>query len=127
MAAAWEKDKYLRVSWKIGKDRSMDQQAIAEIWYRQISHELAEDTPEGVKAECKLRFGVPILRADDEDFRSVWDERIKGMFSYEQKLSLMRYMPVTSLMTVEQMAAYLDTLQKEYARRGVILEARDGV
>lgn len=127
MSAAWEKDKYLRVNWKVGKDRSMDQQAIAEIWYRQIAHELSEDTPEGVKCECKLRFGVPILRAGDDDFRAMWDERIKSIFSYEQKLALMRYLPVTSLMTVEQMANYLDHLQKEYARRGVVLECRDGV
>lgn len=125
MASAWEKDKYLRVSWKIGKDRSIDQQALAEVWYRQIAHELGEDTPEGVKCECKLRFGVGILRSSDEDFRFMWDEKIKHMFTYEQKLSLMVYLPVTSLFTTEQMKSYLDEVQKDYARRGIFLESRN--
>jgi hypothetical protein len=123
VTAAWEKDKYLRVSWKIGKDRSTDQQALSEVWYRQVSQQLAEDTPEGVKLECKLRFGVPILRAGDPDFCAMWDDRIKGILSYEQKLALMRYLPVTSLMTTEQMSNYMDTVQKEYARRGIVLES----
>lgn len=105
----------------------MDQQALAEVWYRQIAHELGEDTPEGVKCEFKLRIGVPILRATDDNFRAMWDEKIKGIFTYEQKLALMRYLPVTSLLTVEQMTQYLDSVQKEMARRGVVLESRDGV
>lgn len=127
MASAWEKDKYLRVSWKIGKDRSSEQQALAETWYRQVAHELGEGTPEDVKCEMKLRVGVPILRANDINFCAMWDDKVKGIFSYENKLALMRYLPVTSLLTVEQMSAYLDTMQKEWARRGVVLEARDGV
>lgn len=127
LSEAWERGKYLRVSWKTGRDRSMDQQALAECWYRQISHELGEGTPEDVKCECKLRFGVAILRAGDEEFRAIWDEKFKGRIDYEQKLALMRYLPVTSLMSTEQMTAYLDTVQKEMARRGVLLESRDGV
>lgn len=127
MSSAWEKDKYLRVSWKIGRDRSMDQQALAEVWYRQVSHELGEDTPEGVKCECKLRIGVPILRAGDEEFRAVWDEKFKHQLAYEQKVALMRWLPVTSLMTTEQMSEYLNTMQKEMARRGVVLESNDGL
>lgn len=118
----WRKHHYLRVTIKTGKDRSLDQNAISHAWYEQVSRELREDAPEDVKAECKLRFGVPILRAHDEDFREMYDASMKGHLSYEQKLKAMRFIPVTSLMTVQQLSQYLIDMQNHYATVGVILE-----
>lgn len=120
LRAAYAEARYVRVSWTTGKDRSLDQNAIGHAWYEQISTELREDTPEGVKCECKLRYGVPILRAEDEQFRAFYDAGLKRL-SYEQKLTAMRYVPVTSLMTVPQKSRYLETMQMEYAKRGVML------
>ncbi|SEO76720.1 hypothetical protein SAMN02800692_2015 [Luteibacter sp. UNC138MFCol5.1] len=119
---AWGKHHYLRVTIKTGKDRTLDQNAISHAWYEQIARELREDTAEGVKAECKLRFGVPILRAGDEEFREMYDASIRGHLSYEQKLKAMRFIPVTSLMTTSQLSQYLEDVQREYAGRGVMLE-----
>lgn len=121
----WGKHHYLRVTIKTGKDRSLDQNAISHAWYEQIARELREDSPEGVKEECKLRFGVPIMRADDEDFREMYDVAIKGHLSYEQKLKAMRFLPVTSLMTVSQLSRYLVDMQNHFATRGVLLEFPD--
>jgi hypothetical protein len=118
----WAKHHYLRVTIKTGKDRSLDQNAISHAWYEQISRELREDAPDDVKAECKLRFGVPILRAHDEDFREIYDASMKGHLSYEQKLRAMRLLPVTSLMTVQQLSQYLVDMQNHFATRGVMLE-----
>jgi len=118
----WGKHHYLRVTIKTGKDRSLDQNAISHAWYEQISRELREDTPDDVKAECKLRFGVPILRAHDDDFREIYDASIKRHLSHEQKLRAMRLLPVTSLMTVQQLSQYLVDMQNDYAKRGVMLE-----
>lgn len=118
----WNQHKFLRLNIKTGKDRSLDQNAISHAWYEQIARELREDTPEGVKCECKLRFGVPILRAADADFREMYDTAIRGHLSYEQKLKAMRFIPVTSLMTVPQLSHYLEDMQREWARRGVLLE-----
>ncbi len=118
----WNQHKFLRLNIKTGKDRSLDQNAISHAWYEQIARELREDTPEGVKCECKLRFGVPILRAGDADFREMYDNSIRGHLTYEQKLKAMRFIPVTSLMTVLQLSNYLEDMQREFARRGVQLE-----
>lgn len=125
IAAQWDEHKYLRISIRTGKDRSLDQNAISHAWYEQISRELGEDSPEGVKCECKLRFGVPILRAADADFREMYDAAIKGHLSYEQKLKAMRFIPVTSLMTIKQSSQYLEDVQRHYAQRGIILEFPD--
>jgi len=102
--------------------RSLDQNAIGHVWYNQISKELKEQTPLEVKCECKLTIGVPILRAENEDFRKMYDAAIRGNLTYEEKLEVMKYLPVTSLMSVKQKSRYLEHVQQTYARRGVILE-----
>lgn len=124
---AWKEHRYLKVSYSVEKDRSASQNALSHVWYEQISRELAEDTPEGVKCECKLRYGVPILRADDDEFRAAYDSAIRETLTYEQKLDAMRILPVTSLMNVSQLSQYLETLQREFARCGVQLEFPDEV
>lgn len=118
----WGKYKFLRLNIKVGKDRSLDQNAISHCWYDQVARELREDTVVGVKRYCKLHFGVPILRAEDAEFREFYDSAIKSHLSYEQKLKAMDMVPVTSRMTVKQLSQYLEDVQAEYAKRGVLLE-----
>lgn len=118
----WEAHKFIRVAIKTGQDRSLSQNAISHVWYGQVSRELREQTAEDVRCECKLRFGVPILRAEDADFRELYDTAIRRNLSYEQKLMAMRYLPVSSLMTKQQLSRYLEAMQVEYAPRGVVLE-----
>jgi hypothetical protein len=60
--------KFLKLSAKIGKSRSIDQNAISHCWYEQLARELKEDDALGWKAYCKLHHGVPLLRAEDEEF-----------------------------------------------------------
>ena len=114
--------KFVKVSAKAGKARSIDQNAISHAWYEQLARELREDDALGWKSYCKLNHGVPILRAEDEQFRTFYDSSIKSTLTYEQKLSAMRYLPVTSLMTKAQLSAYLEAMQKDFERRGVRLE-----
>lgn len=113
--------KYLTVSITHGKARTLDQNAISHTFYEQVSRELREDTPLGVKSFCKLHFGVPILRAEDEDFRAMYDRVVKPM-AYEDKLDLMSFFPVTSLMKTPQLSQYLESVQRHYQRLGVWLE-----
>lgn len=119
--AKWEQYKFLRVSIKTGKDRSLPQNAITHAWYGQIARELREDDELGWKCYCKLHHGVPILRAEDDEFRETYDGAIKGL-SYEQKLKVMRLLPVTSLMTKEQLSKYAELVRLDFACRGVMLE-----
>ncbi|TWI04831.1 hypothetical protein IP90_00969 [Luteimonas cucumeris] len=112
--------KYLRMTVKSGRTRSVDQNAISHAWYGQIARELREDDELGWKCYCKLHHGVPILRAEDDDFRGSYDAAIKGL-TYEQKLKVMRLLPVSSLMTKAQLSKYLEAVQADFVGRGVML------
>lgn len=99
-----------------GKPRSLDQNAISHKWYEQVSNELKECSELDVKCFCKLHYGVPILRAEDDDFREAYDTAIKPL-PYEKKLIAMRVLPVTSIMSVKQLSQYLEIVQDAYAGR----------
>jgi hypothetical protein len=118
----YRQHKYLRVSAKAGKDRSLDQNAISHLWYEQLARELREYDALGWKCECKLLHGVPILRAEDAEFRTFYDRAIKQSLSYEEKLAAMKFLPVTRLMTTPQMSKYLEAMRDHFLRRGVRLE-----
>ena len=117
----YQHHRYVKINAKSGKARSLDQNSISHAWYEQLARELREDDALGHKCYCKLHHGVPILRAEDEEFRTAYDATIKGM-TYEQKLQVMRLLPITSLMVKDQLSKYLEAMQADYSRRGVRLE-----
>lgn len=108
--------RFVRVTLKTGKARSHDQNSISHAWYEQIARELREDTALGVKCFCKLHYGVPIMRAEDEEFRELYDSVVKPL-PYEKKLEAMKAWPVTSLMTKDQLSQYLQAMQDGHAGR----------
>lgn len=113
LRALFKLHKYLNVSAKTGKSRSVDQNAISHAWYEQLAREIKDEDALGWKCFCKLNFGVPILRAEDEEFKTFYDKSIKKL-NYEQKLIAMKYLPVTSLMTKEQLSKYLEAMQSHF-------------
>ena len=119
---AYKANGFVEVDIRTGKRRSDDQSALSHVWYEQIARELREHSAHEVKRECKLIFGVPILRAEEPDFRDQYDALIKSRFTYEEKLQMMDFFPVTSLMTTDQLSRYLEAMQAAYAKRGVSLE-----
>ena len=119
---SYQAHRFVKLSFRTGKARSLDQNAISHAWYEQLSRELREDDALGWKAYCKLNYGVPILRAEDDEFREFYDRNIKKSLTYEQKLAAMKYLPVTSLMTKKQLSAYLEAIRDAFAKRGVRLE-----
>lgn len=121
LRAAWKEHRYLRVTGSVDKPRSLDQNALSHTWYDQVSRELGEDSPLAVKAYCKLHFGVPILRAENELFREVYDIAVLRTLSYEQKLKLMEVFPVTSEMTTTQLTKYLEAVREHYKNRVELL------
>lgn len=110
----------LTVQHKQGADRSLDQNHLQFLWANEFAAAMGDRTGEEVRLDWKLRHGVPILRAECDGFRATYDKNLKGL-SYADKVALMAYIPVTSLMTVKQMTAYLDTVQREAAQHGVRL------
>ena len=82
-----------------------------------------DQTAQEYRAEIKLRYGVPILRRDDEEFRQQYNRLILNR-SYEEKLDFMLppiEMPVTSLMSKEQKAEMLDNVIRDYTKQGFFL------
>lgn len=90
--------------------RSDLQNRLSHAWYAELANELKEYDTIGYKSFCKLHFGVPIMRTDDDEFRQVYDSAIKGL-SYEKKIEIMKILPVTSLMSTKQLTQYLDAVK----------------
>lgn len=120
---AFGRSKFIRLIIR-EKVRSLNQNDQAHVWYEQISLELREDTPLGVKCVSKLNVGVPIMRSIDSEFRAFYDKVLKPR-SYEDKIEAMKYIPVSSLMPVDAASQYLEELQKFWAKHGVVLEFKN--
>lgn len=106
-----------------GKNRTNEQNKLQRLWLREAAEQLGEDTPEGYRAYCKLHFGVPILRGENEEFREAYD-RIIRPHSYEDKLTMMALpldFPVTRLMKTGQKKRYLDDVWIHFTNLGVKL------
>ena len=98
------------------KRRSLPQNDKSHVWYNEVDKQLC--LPVGTtKCECKLYFGVPILRAENEEFCKGYDKLIKNRMTKEEKLELMRWFPVTSLMTKAQKSRYMESVQHYYVDR----------
>jgi hypothetical protein len=79
----------LTVSFTRGEKRTNPQNNTIHMWYGEIASQLGDTTSIEVRAECKLIFGVPILRRDDDVFRVDYDRDFRP-FQYETKLRLFR-------------------------------------
>lgn len=110
-----------------GRKRSIEQNRMQRLWLNEIAEQLGDRTAEEVRGDAKLRFGVPILRAENETFREKYDRIIKPL-PYEAKIELMMEpmdFPVTRLMTVGQNARYLDAMSRHYVAQGIALTDPD--
>lgn len=106
-----------------GKHRTNDQNRLQRLWVNEIAEQLGDQTPEEVRGYCKLKFGVPILRAENEVFRISYDKIVKPL-PYEQKLELMMEpfdFGVTRIMTTRQKKAYLDNIYRHFTGQGLVL------
>ena len=106
-----------------GDDRSIEQNKLQRMWMNEIEEQRGDQTAEEWRGYCKLRFGVPILRADDEEFCEKYDRIIKP-HPYEVKVEMMMEpldFPVTRLMTTRQKTRYLDAIYAHFTGIGVRL------
>lgn len=101
--------------------RSLSSNALSHQWYKEVALQTSA-APQEVRAFSKLHYGVPIMLAESEKFAEKYNHSIRKTLTYEQKLSVMDLLDVTSLMSRDQMNRYLTDMQREYANRGVILE-----
>ena len=114
------------ISWVKGHDRTAAQNRLQWRWAGEVARDLAGEDRAGYQAEFKLLIGVPILRAENEEFRLFYDEFIKP-HSYEAKLKAMRgpNIEVSSRMNKTQMTNCLDRIWSTYTAQGVQLTLPD--
>lgn len=118
--------KFVVVSMRPGKDRTLDQNALWFAFYKRISEMTQIGDPSDARKYCKLHHGVQILLNEDQDFQAAW-YRVMRHLSYEEKLDMMGDcklfgpdgMPVTSLFNRAQGVAYTDRILAEFTPRGV--------
>lgn len=105
-----------------GAGRAPEQNRLSQRWFTDVSRQLGDQTHGEVRAFCKLRFGVPILCAENPAFRQAYD-RTMDHLTYEEKLAAIEALdlPVTRLMTVKQMTAFMDAMQRHWSAAGVRL------
>lgn len=113
------------------KKRSLDANAVQHAWYKQISETTGMSIPD-IEAYCKLELGLPIIRFDvktqDEidtaEYTNFTFDKIKfDDRPYDQKVKIIKKMPVTRLMSTRQHNQFRDQMQQDYAPN-IILEYR---
>lgn len=117
----WREKKWLKVTARVGKSRSLPQNALQHVWYTQMAMEDRSDDIRGHTRHCKLTHGVPILCADDPEYRAAC-RRMLGPLPYEARMEAMDWYPVTRFFTKEQESKYLEAVQADYGSRSIYLE-----
>lgn len=125
--AMYKAKKYVVVSLRPGKDRTLDQNALWFAMYKRISEMTQIGEPADARRYCKLHFGVQILLNEDSGFQAAW-YRVMRHLPYEEKLALMGEhklfgpdgFPVTSLFNRAQGIQYTDRMAAYFTGQGVV-------
>lgn len=118
--------KFVVVSLRPGKDRTLDQNALWFAFYKRIAEMTQIGDAADARRYCKLHIGVQILLNEDVEFQQAW-YRVMRHLTYEEKLAAMGGcklfgpdgMPVTSLFNRVQGVAYTDRILAEFTPKGV--------
>lgn len=105
------------------KKRSVKQNRLQRLWMNEAADQLKEFTAEEYRGYCKLHFGVPILRSENNEFKEAYDRVIRPL-SYDKKILCMCVpldFPVTRMMTTKQLATYLDSIYLFFTEHGAKL------
>lgn len=111
-----DKGPYLVTAEKFKPDRSGAQNRLSYMWYAFIGKQTGEGK-DYIRNYCKFTYGCEIVSADDSEFSRFYDNLI-NKYDYEDCVSAMQYIQVTSLMNVKQMADYLNHIDLYAVERG---------
>ena len=102
-----------------GAPRTIEQNKLQRKWLLE-AQEQGDQTAEEYRGYCKLWFGVPILRNENEEFRKSYDKIITPLL-YPMKLEMMMVpldFSVTRKMTTKQKSQYLDQMYEFFTAQG---------
>lgn len=98
-----------------GKKRSLSQNGLFHAWMGQIA-KATRDDPASVKADCHIQWGIPIFRAEDEDYADFIQRALGGLHRGAVKERIVKgFIPCTSLMSRPILARYMDAVWRHYA------------
>lgn len=98
-----------------GDKRGLSQNGLFHAWMGQIA-KATHDDPASVKADCHIRWGIPMLRADDALYSAFIEAALGGRTRAEVKAMIMAgYIPCTQLMSKAILSQYMDAVWQEYA------------
>ena len=103
--------KYMNAT--ISDKRSLDQNALKEVWYKDISTHRGDVSINEARRECKLKHGVTILRRDSPMNNWLYEKSL-DLLPYEKQLIMMDAFGITSEMSTSQMKEYLSEINLEY-------------
>lgn len=109
---------YLRGSYIIGAKRTIPQNRMDFELYTLIS-EYSHQSIDEVRGQCKLDYGVPIIRRDDAEADKMIGHAIDHL-DREEQLKSMRFINVTSLMSRFQQNEFIKTLIDVWAGEGIV-------
>lgn len=126
LTSMYRDKKFVVVSLRPGKDRTLDQNALWFAFYKRIAEMTQIGDAADARRYCKLHIGVQILLNEDPEFQQAW-YRVMRHLPYEEKLAMMGEcklfgpdgFPVTSLFNRAQGVAYTDRILAEFTARGV--------
>lgn len=129
LTSMFREKKFVVVSLRPGKDRTLDQNALWFAFYKRIAEMTQIGDAADARRYCKLHIGVQILLNEDEEFQQAW-YRVMRHLPYEEKLAMMGEcklfgpdgFPVTSLFNRAQGVAYTDRILAEFTGKGVFFD-----
>ncbi|MFJ7312928.1 hypothetical protein ACIQVE_09180 [Pseudomonas sp. NPDC098747] len=121
--------KFVVVSLRPGKDRTLDQNRLWFAMYKRISEMTQIGDEADARRYCKLHIGVQILLNEDAGFQVEW-YRVMRHLPYATKLEMMGGcklfgpdgFPVTSLFNRAQGVAYTDRIVARFGQQGVYFD-----
>ena len=127
LTAMFREHKYLVVSLRPGKDRTLDQNALWFAMYQRIAQMTQIGDVDDARRHCKLHLGVPIMRRDSVEFFNAWNRSFLHL-TYEEKLAYMGDcalfgpdgFPVTRLFNRKQGIEYTNRIVDEFTAKGVV-------
>lgn len=127
LTAMFQAKRYVVVSLRPGKDRTLDQNRLWFAMYKRIAEMTQLGDPAEARKYCKLHIGVQILLNEDAGFQAEW-YRVMRHLPYETKLAMMGEchlfgpdgFPVTSLFNRAQGVQYTDRMANYFTGQGVV-------
>lgn len=105
------------------KARTDRQNRLMHKWIAEITKHYDDGrTTDRIRAEIKLRWGIPILKDEVPGFAEKF-ARIFGIMDYETKVDAIELseFPVSRIMDTKQAVRYFDTIYEFFTRHGVVL------